>query len=659
MPSKRRRTCVLDNEDVAPSFSCEILLWPTSKSPVPVAQGYVVGWEDVNNWDNGNLLSRVNNSATGHNKKTKTTLCACVVPASLRSGQRDSTCGFTLSEIERALKCLSERHKCRRHLKSGGDGGGDDQACACCTCVCIHSLQVLALWDDEPQSNAKTVDKSGLRIINNLAQVGPWWCESRRIRAHTKCDSPVRQLVWYDPIGGPMSLGHFRHSTATETDVDCVSGFHRTLMRLSEVPNLAFELRTLLDSDEKHDTIVTNEYLPEDMQGGTCYAKYSLLALLQRANVNIEESSLVTLHLKNRYFHSCQARPKNSPIIVQIPILYILVFLARGSGTSLGLHDKSVSFLPREVRSRTNLCHLAYLGRALADSFIGISIGYMLAKNPEAIRSTISLMWNSIHGQLLRENIEWLERFPVGFKLNVPLTTNMGREVALVISFYEQVMALVLGTSARQNLAIKILGLIGAIFGFSTVMAIAFDAICMSTIHIKLISFIFSKMFRILLHTISSLWKLFRGKKKNVLRNRTDSLHYDSIQMLLGTVLFTTCIFLFTTVLVYHVFFTIIYLALKGCSASIRLLYSIIDHLPLSEWIVRTYRPARFPSSAFFLDQPGQEQNPQCILISRLVSTFESQSLLCSRAFRSKTLLGQTRSAVKGTKASPNSNAVN
>lgn len=48
------------------------------------------------------------------------------------------------------------------------------------------------------------------------------------------------------------------------------------------------------------------------------------------------------------------------------------------------------------------------------------------------------------------------------------------------------------------------------------------------------------------------------GKKKNVLRDRIDSAEYDLDQLLLGTILFTLLVFLFPTVAVYYVLFSLV-----------------------------------------------------------------------------------------------------
>uniref|UniRef100_A0A915IMD6 Uncharacterized protein n=1 Tax=Romanomermis culicivorax TaxID=13658 RepID=A0A915IMD6_ROMCU len=52
-----------------------------------------------------------------------------------------------------------------------------------------------------------------------------------------------------------------------------------------------------------------------------------------------------------------------------------------------------------------------------------------------------------------------------------------------------------------------------------------------------------------------SLWRLFRGKKFNPLRNRVDSAEYESQQLLFGTLVFTIFVFLMPTVLTYYCVF--------------------------------------------------------------------------------------------------------
>ena len=55
-----------------------------------------------------------------------------------------------------------------------------------------------------------------------------------------------------------------------------------------------------------------------------------------------------------------------------------------------------------------------------------------------------------------------------------------------------------------------------------------------------------------------SLWRLFRGKKWNVLRSRVDSAVYSTDQLFVGTLFFTVLLFLLPTTALYYAVFTLV-----------------------------------------------------------------------------------------------------
>ncbi|PIO70623.1 hypothetical protein TELCIR_07514 [Teladorsagia circumcincta] len=55
--------------------------------------------------------------------------------------------------------------------------------------------------------------------------------------------------------------------------------------------------------------------------------------------------------------------------------------------------------------------------------------------------------------------------------------------------------------------------------------------------------------------SLNSLWRVFRGKKWNPLRHRTDTVRLDTRQQFITTLLFTILLFLLPTVVVYFVVF--------------------------------------------------------------------------------------------------------
>ena len=77
----------------------------------------------------------------------------------------------------------------------------------------------------------------------------------------------------------------------------------------------------------------------------------------------------------------------------------------------------------------------------------------------------------------------------------------------------------------------------------------------------KLVVFIFfpHRLFSLQIYALSSLWRLFRGKKWNVLRKRVDSAQYDVDQLFIGTLLFTILLFLLPTTAFYYIVFAMVY----------------------------------------------------------------------------------------------------
>lgn len=81
-----------------------------------------------------------------------------------------------------------------------------------------------------------------------------------------------------------------------------------------------------------------------------------------------------------------------------------------------------------------------------------------------------------------------------------------------------------------------------SLLGLSALFALLADAITFSTMHVYWLYHAIEKACRLQLGGIASLWLLFRGKKRNVLKNRIDSQDYDFDQLLLGTLLFCTIV---------------------------------------------------------------------------------------------------------------------
>ncbi|KAJ2394259.1 pig-Q [Coemansia sp. RSA 2559] len=109
-----------------------------------------------------------------------------------------------------------------------------------------------------------------------------------------------------------------------------------------------------------------------------------------------------------------------------------------------------------------------------------------------------------------------------------------------------------------------------------------------------------TRIFHWILVTLSSLFNLFRGRKRNVLRNRIDSCDYDLDQLLIGTILFTLLTYLFPTVLVYYLTFAGHRVVIVMAQGILEIVLGILNHCPMFYAILRLRDPQMFPGGVSY-----------------------------------------------------------
>ena len=121
------------------------------------------------------------------------------------------------------------------------------------------------------------------------------------------------------------------------------------------------------------------------------------------------------------------------------------------------------------------------------------------------------------------------------------------------------------------------------------------DLLSVLTIHIYSFYVASARIFNWQLTIIISLFHLFRGKKRNVLRNRIDSSDYDLDQLLLGTILFTLLVFLLPTVVVFYLTFASARMVIISSKAVLDTLLAFLNHFPLFALMLRLKDSKRLP----------------------------------------------------------------
>lgn len=97
---------------------------------------------------------------------------------------------------------------------------------------------------------------------------------------------------------------------------------------------------------------------------------------------------------------------------------------------------------------------------------------------------------------------------------------------------------------------------VSGILGIRTLIITMAFILRLLCIHWEAFFILSSRLYTASYMILGSLWRLFLGKKWNVLHCRVDSAEYSLDQLLLGTVMFTVITFLMPTILVYYLLFS-------------------------------------------------------------------------------------------------------
>ena len=196
---------------------------------------------------------------------------------------------------------------------------------------------------------------------------------------------------------------------------------------------------------------------------------------------------------------------------------------------------------------------------SLLDSFLGIAV-------IEGINRSCGLCLQQLIGDCISDYIlgmlrcmrwllEWLMNVPAGLKLNNQLTEFLSEKFIILLRLWEYFYI--------SFIANHLQFIVWCVFstrymGITVVLSIWFDFL--KFLNLWLICFyVFScRILWIQLTVLRSLFRLFIGCKWNPLRERVDSCDYDPNQLLLGTLFFTTLLFLLpTTAMFFGVFLSL------------------------------------------------------------------------------------------------------
>ncbi|KKY20191.1 putative n-acetylglucosaminyl transferase component gpi1 [Diplodia seriata] len=219
------------------------------------------------------------------------------------------------------------------------------------------------------------------------------------------------------------------------------------------------------------------------------------------------------------------------------------------------------------------------------DVIIGIALGSYIIENADFVAVQVNKILTEWSIDGLRGMISWLMDWPAGLKLNNELAQFLGDLFLWVIDYWAEVIQFI-GFSSFAGATMPI-----SLFS---------DLVSVLTLHIYSFYVASARIFNWQLSIILSLFHLFRGKKRNVLRNRIDSCDYDLDQLLLGTILFTLLFFLLPTVFVFYLTFASARMAIIVLKAVLDTLLMLLNHFPIFALMLRIKDSRRLPGGIRF-----------------------------------------------------------
>ena len=483
-----------------------------------------------------------------------------------------------------------------------------------------ESLDIVACFCGFSKQDPVLSDSSSKKLMYQLPKIRlrqgyPWWDEEdcpatylqhkQVLYYHQNGNKKGRYEHFASEYGGkiwPTSLYQLNHA---QEILQIVQSGRLTELTTTTTQQLEFQTNDTGKSDDN----------PKPEQS-------SRLLFLDRLTRFFVGQSMTLLHFKllisdqrNANFLSCISWLR---CFQNIPI-------HKGSSTLPFQRPSVVSSRPKAAKQ-----YVAQWDRflsAVIDTILGVLIAgllfLMLQDNAMGSRYYLNIKEASLTS--LKQKIGWLEGFPAGFKLNVQLTHNMGHEIRNLIQVQKKVLSATFWNPELFTTGfVPFLAALAGLCGFTSFLAILVDLFRLEIVFIMLLHYCFRTLYKAELYLLSALWRLFRGKKRNALRQRTDSMQYDAMQLLVGTIAFCICIFLWTTILVYYTFFVAVNVLFHLPVLLVWFTYASSRAMPWGTLLWRTKKPQWFSKTTHLqiLKDDGD------VLVTRLCSNAESHGTL-------------------------------
>ncbi|QLL30320.1 hypothetical protein HG536_0A01370 [Torulaspora globosa] len=285
----------------------------------------------------------------------------------------------------------------------------------------------------------------------------------------------------------------------------------------------------------------------------------------------------------------------------------------------------------------------------LNDISFGLIFAAFLFEWSERLTRLLSKIIDFFLYDMLKTVTSSLANNPLGIKLNEELARFLSDLFLWIIEFSHANLIQPLVKPDNLSMFLRLVGNLGCCFGGAFAFSVILDFFSILTLHIYVFYHISGKIYHWQLQIMKSLFHLFCGKKRNVLRNRVDNNVFELDELLLGTLFFIILVFLAPTVLAFYYSFTAFRLTTIFIQIGLESVIALLNHFPLFALLLRLKDPRRIPGGISIEQTDGSSRlelknrplsvgsmfSPYLALIHQMKDTY-----LSARTFK-QVLLGE------------------
>lgn len=161
-------------------------------------------------------------------------------------------------------------------------------------------------------------------------------------------------------------------------------------------------------------------------------------------------------------------------------------------------------------------CHL--VSQFILDILLGFLFIHICTFKTDDLLAWIHYGLEGLHVNWLTQRVDWLMGFPAGYKPNLHLDLFLGELIKVFIFLWNDITTWLNHVEYYIVVVVSFFGLMG----FSLQLALMNDIFVIASFHILSLYSVFAYAYKNSLSILGTMMSLFRGRKKNVLRNRID-----------------------------------------------------------------------------------------------------------------------------------------